>query len=83
MPSVSHPKCGKRYPANNTHGHCAACCETFVGLTAFDAHIGENGCQIKPYKVEGRKSYGHWLDEKGFYHYGKKLTEEEKRSLWG
>ena len=38
---IVHPKCGKKYPANNTHGHCSRCHETFVGVTAFEELGGE------------------------------------------
>ncbi|WP_420897723.1 hypothetical protein [Cryobacterium glucosi] len=36
---VSHSKCGKEWKQRgNLTGHCAKCCETFEGLTLFDAH---------------------------------------------
>lgn len=34
-----HPKCGKTIvQRGNKTGHCAKCCETFEGLSLFDAH---------------------------------------------
>lgn len=87
---ITHPKCGKNYPSNNTHGHCSGCCETFVGITAFDAHrVGEGPerrCEIQPYEtptVTGGTRYGHWKDERGYWRHGRKLTAEEKTELWG
>ncbi|WP_296249646.1 hypothetical protein [uncultured Stenotrophomonas sp.] len=86
----THPKCGKTFPRNNTHGHCSGCCETFSGLVAFDAHrVGEGHerrCEIQPYETptdNGRTRYGHWRDNNGYLHYGKKLTRAEKEHLWG
>lgn len=36
---ISHPKCGKTWKQRgNRTGHCSACCETFEGLSLFDAH---------------------------------------------
>ena len=74
----THPKCGKQFPNGNRAGHCAACCETFIGLTAFEAHrVGEHGtdrrCELQP---------KHWQDENGYWHHGDKLTEEQKAQMW-
>lgn len=86
----THPKCGKHYPGNNTHGHCARCCETFAGLTSFDAHrVGTPGsdarrCEIQPYEIpteNGGVRYGHWMDNNGFWHFSKRLTAEEREEL--
>lgn len=89
MPLLTHPSCGKTYPSNNTAGHCAACHETFIGLSAFDAHrIGEHGnnrrCEIQPYETptETGTRYGHWQDKRGYWHHGRKLTAAEKDKLW-
>ena len=42
--TLTHPKCGKTYPSSERVGHCAACCETFKGLKAFDLHrVGQHG----------------------------------------
>ena len=89
MATLTHPKCGKTFPNNNRDGHCAACCETFIGLTSFEAHrVGEHGkdrrCEIQPYETireNGSPSYGHWTDERGYQHYGKQLTPEESAAL--
>lgn len=88
---VLHPKCGKRFSAGNRAGHCAVCCETFVGGAAFDAHrVGEHGpnrtCQLKPYESlteAGVITYGHWQDDGGSWHYGKQMTDEDKLARFG
>lgn len=87
-----HPKCGKRFPATNTAGHCPVCCESFIGLAAFDMHrVGRPGtperrCQLQPYEGVGKdgvtKVYGHWQDAQGCWHYGRKISEQEKADLW-
>lgn len=90
MATATHPKCGKQFPANNTHGHCAGCCETFVGLTSYDAHrVGpadERRCEIQPYasyRDDGGIRYGHWMDERGHWKFGKQLTQVEKDRIFG
>lgn len=90
MDKTHHPKCGKTYPVNNTHGHCGACCETFYGLSAFDEHRTgphtDRRCEIQPYESirdEGTIRYGHWQDHRGYWHHGKRLTEAEKREIFG
>ncbi|GAA3705848.1 hypothetical protein GCM10023081_47070 [Arthrobacter ginkgonis] len=94
MASVTHPKCGKTFPGGERTGHCGACCETFIGLISFEAHrVGEHGtpdrrCELKPY-ISHRKEYphttlfGHWPDERGFWHFGEKLTDEQKATVFG
>ena len=92
---LTHPKCGKQFPNGNRAGHCAACCETFIGLAAFEAHrVGEHGtgrrCEMKPYVSHRRAApgglvittFGHWQDDNGYWHYGEKLTAEQKAELW-
>jgi hypothetical protein len=74
-----HPKCGKSFPGGNRAGHCAACCETFIGAVAFDAHrTGQQGidrrCEL---------TAAHWQDESGYWHVGEKLTDEQKAKMWG
>lgn len=91
VPNVTHPKCGKSFPNNNTHGHCGNCCETFSGLSSYDAHRHWSGneryCKILPYDMgtteNGNPVYGHWQDDNGYWKYGKKLTEAEKRKIFG
>ena len=79
MTQPYHPKCGKRFPGGNQAGHCAACCETFIGLGAFEAHrVGTHTpdtrrCELQP---------DHWQDERGYWHHGQRLTEEQKAKLW-
>jgi hypothetical protein len=79
MSGILHPKCGKRFPNGSRAGHCAGCCETFIGNTAFEAHrAGEHGtperrCEIGP---------NHWQDDRGHWHVGPRLTEEQKAKMW-
>ena len=66
------PDCGQSFPGGDGYGHCSVCCETFRGLTAFDAHrVGEHGvdrrCEIREQ---------HWRDERGHWHYGERDTRE-------
>lgn len=75
----THPACGTTFPGGSRHGHCAGCCRTFVGLAAFDKHRqGEHDtgryCEL---------TEKHWQDERGYWHTGQRLTDEEKRKLWG
>ena len=73
-----HGKCGKEFPNGSRIGHCGACCETFVGLKAFDAHRrGEHGvdrhCEVLPTywtDEDGNVRCGHWQDSRGFWHFG-------------
>lgn len=90
MNNPYHPPCGKSYPAGNQAGHCAKCCETFIGQTAFDMHrVGlpgsaERHCEIQPYETtgkHGKPAYGHWQDDKGYFHYGRKADEAEKERM--
>lgn len=82
-----HGECGKTIPNGNTNGHCGACHEGFIGGTSFEAHrVGshhdnQRRCELQPYESvteDGRAKYGHWQDARGYWHYGKQLTEEEK-----
>lgn len=87
-----HPECGKTFPAGERAGHCAICCETFIGNTSFEAHrVGEHGtperrCELQPYETIDPETlyarYGHWADDKGHYRYGRKLTREESAALF-
>lgn len=86
-----HPPCGKSFPEGSRAGHCAACHETFVGGAGFDNHrVGKHGtpdrrCEIKPYETvneQGVTIYGHWQDDRGYWHYGKQLTDEEKKAIF-
>mgnify|MGYP001615205842 FL=1 len=87
-----HPKCGQAFPNSPRYGHCAACCETFSGQQAFDAHRrgpfegNQRYCEVAPYEHtgdDGVTRYGHWKDVEGYWHFGKRLTEEERQALWG
>lgn len=86
-----HPKCQKTFPDGNRAGHCAKCCETFIGNTSFEAHrVGDfpNGrrCEIQPYAgpltESGNPSYGHWQDPAGNWRHGRKLTAEETAEVF-
>lgn len=51
--------------------------------------VGEHGvdrrCEIQPYESigdDGKARYGHWQDERGYWHYGRRLTDAEKQKLW-
>ena len=91
MQTLTHPKCQKRFPNGSRSGHCSGCCETFIGLVSFDAHrVGDHGtnrrCEIQPYETtgdDGKVRYGHWVDDKGYIHHGKRLTTAERREIWG
>lgn len=87
---LTHPKCGKQFPHGSRTGHCSGCCETFIGLEAFDAHQTPDGdrvrCEIRPYETpadNGGTRYGHWADERGYWHHGRQLTSAEKDRIWG
>lgn len=81
MPATAvHPKCGARFPANDSTGHCAKCCRTFYGLAAFDQHQTRDGGTVTcndPAESDGPW----WLDEDGRWHYGHRMTEEVKQAM--
>ena len=75
------PDCKKTFPGGERAGHCAACCETFIGLAAFEAHrVGEHGtpdrrCELKPETYtnsKGQTAHGHWRDDNGYLHIGQR-----------
>lgn len=78
---VLHPKCGNRFPAGDRTGHCASCCESFYGLAAFDQHQsaadGRVSCSLP--STDGGKW---WLDDSDRWHYGEKMSEEDKARIW-
>lgn len=81
MSKVTHPKCGKQFANAASVGHCGECCETFVGNGAFDKHFSRD--------AEGRYTHRQpveeglwWLDERGYWHHGTRLTEEQKAELF-
>lgn len=91
MSKPFHPKCGKRFPAGTQAGHCATCCETFIGQASFDAHrVGAHGtaerrCELQPYESRGQSGntvYGHWQDANGYWKLGRQLSSEEFANLW-
>lgn len=70
---VYHPRCNKSWPNSDTVGHCAACCETFYGLEAFDKHRRGGVCKTSDAKF--------WQDDKGWWHHGKRMSEEQREKL--
>ena len=91
MAQATHPKCGKTFPGGDGSGHCSGCCETFIGLAAFDAHRTgshadhERRCELQPYETttdHGKTIYGHWQDDRGYWHHGKRLTKDERAEIW-
>jgi hypothetical protein len=77
-----HPRCGKSYPGGDGAGHCATCCETFIGLGAFDRHLWrqEDGTYVHREPVENIGLW--WKDARGYWHHGQRLTEEQRKELW-
>jgi hypothetical protein len=73
---VLHPKCGLRFANNNTEGHCAACCETFIGLRAFDKHRRGGFCNEL---VDGE--HGFWQDDQRRWHWGPRMSPEVKARM--
>lgn len=87
MAKLTCKDCGKTWPHSEHAGHCAACCETFMGLAAFDAHrVGEHGvdrrCELKPETWETEKGtrHGHWQDARGYWHYGRRGYWNDKET---
>lgn len=70
-----HPKCGKPVPGGNSGGHCAGCCESFRGATAFEKHlIRTSGRPIHQNPATAvtpsGKPLDYWQDDKGVWHLG-------------
>lgn len=86
--SLLHPKCGKRFPSGSRAGHCAACCETFIGTAAFEAHrVGEHGtperrCLTPETETASDGTKPFWQDDRGYWHFGERLTDEQKAKMW-
>lgn len=88
MSKTIHPPCRdcrKTIPNGSTGGHCAKCHESFRGDAAFDNHLrrrddGHADCQ-HPSNIEKANGgiHPYWQDDKGVWHYGAKMTEEQKR----
>jgi hypothetical protein len=68
---LTHPKCGKAYTHSERVGHCAACCETFKGIIAFDLHrVGEHGAGRRCLTVLELQEVELWdTDNKGYWRY--------------
>ena len=80
---LTHPKCGKTFPDGSRSGHCSGCCETFIGLGAFEQHRDGDHAVRRFCKTLTDGEGGFWLDDRGYWHHGEKLTEEQKASMWG
>lgn len=78
---VLHPKCGKRFSGSGNVGHCGVCCETFVGLGAFDAHLSrlENGSYMH-YIAPLNPLW--WQDARGYWHHGQRRPEDQIAELF-
>jgi hypothetical protein len=85
MSNPRHPKCGKTYPGGDRAGHCATCCETFIGLSTFDAHLSRDEAgkytHLDPSTAPEKAKW--WKDERGYWHKGARLTEEQKAKMFG
>jgi hypothetical protein len=79
-----HPRCGKRFPSGHRAGHCAVCCETFIGLATFDRHLSrdEEGkyLHLDPATADADQKW--WADDNGNWHKGDRLTEEQKAEMF-
>ena len=84
MTNPIHPKCGKRFPNNQRAGHCAVCCETFIGLATYDAHLSrdESGAYLHLDLANADPALKWWADERGYWHKGDRLTDEQKAKMW-
>jgi hypothetical protein len=76
---VLDPKCGKRFPGTTRFGHCPVCHETYYGDASIEKHrVGAHGvdrrCELQEL---------HWQDARGYWHFGEKLTEDQKKEIWG
>lgn len=76
---VSHGACGKTWnQKGNRSGHCGGCHQTFYGVSTFDKHRRDNKC-LDPALLKGPW----WIDEDSQWHYGERLTDEQKARIWG
>lgn len=74
-----HGQCGKTWlQKGNKSGHCSGCHVTFYGSTTFDRHR-RNGTCLDPNTLDGPW----WTDDDGQWHYGERLTDEQKKEMWG
>ena len=73
MATLNCKDCGKAFPHSERAGHCTACCETFIGIGAFDTHrTGRHGTPDRRCELTDK----HWQDERGYWHIG-------ERGFWG
>lgn len=78
------PKCGIEYPAGEKTGHCGACHQTFYGLQAFESHRqGPHGTPERQCVDPALVGELWWQDDKDRWHFGERLTSEQKATLWG
>jgi hypothetical protein len=85
MSKATHPKCGKSFPGGDGAGHCATCCETFIGLAAYDAHLSrdESGAYYHLDPMTAKPEAKWWRDDRGYWHKGNRLTAEQKEKMFG
>jgi hypothetical protein len=87
MNGILHPECGTRFPASERTGHCGNCCRTFYGLAAFDQHqsVTDGSVRCSDPSADTVTAKGEpkpwWLDDKDRWHYGERLTEEQKQKM--
>ena len=70
--------CHVSFPGTQRWGHCSGCCNTFSGITAFDAHQSTGNCPPKDADEYGHKTvFVRKYHEKGeFYYYGSKQDDD-------
>lgn len=88
---TAHPPCRdcrRQIPNGSTGGHCGKCHRSFRGEKAFDAHLirrndgsGRSDCAADMNAIPKASGGVHpyWQDDAGVWHYGARMTEEDKR----
>ena len=76
--SPTHGACGQSWSGGERSGHCGGCHRTFYGLSTFDRHRRDRTC-LDPATLPGPW----WQDDDSQWHYGQRLTEEQKQKMWG
>lgn len=81
-PPILHPKCGQRFVDSSRTGHCGECCRTFYGTAAFDNHLSrdEDGKYVHADPATDKREWH--LDEQDRWHFGPRLTKEQKEQIW-
>ena len=79
--------CDVKYTVgNNTLGHCAQCHQTFMGERAFDRHQMHDRADGRPTCIDPaadpREKPGKWwMDDRGRWHEGPRMTEAQREAL--